>query len=318
MHGTTDSLRRRGAPMPDVAHEPPSRALGVLDRVGMGGIEVPVRLRDADGGIVLAPARADAYVSLDDPNARGIHMSRLFLSLQAILGEEELTLGSVRQVLQAFVGSHAAVSRSGSVRIAFELPLRRQALVSTNTSWRTYPVSIGGELSDDRLRLHLGARVAYSSTCPCSAALARQLIQERFRTEHAGHERVDVAAVAEWLGRESSIAATPHSQRSYADVLVEPAGTAHAPSFTELIDSVEHALATPVQAAVKREDEQEFARLNAANLMFCEDAARRLKAALDADTRIADYRVEARHVESLHPHDAVSVAVKGVPGGMRP
>jgi GTP cyclohydrolase I len=70
-----------------------------------------------------------------------------------------------------------------------------------------------------------------------------------------------------------------------------------------------------VQAAVKREDEQEFARLNGANLMFCEDAGRKLKAALEADERLRDYRVEAVHVESLHPHNAVSIVVKGIPGG---
>ena len=52
--------------------------------------------------------------------------------------------------------------------------------------------------------------------------------------------------------------------------------------------------------------------------MFCEDAGRRLKQALDGEVSIVDYRVEAAHVESLHPHDAVSVVVKGVPGGMRP
>jgi GTP cyclohydrolase I len=92
----------------------------------------------------------------------------------------------------------------------------------------------------------------------------------------------------------------------------------HAPSFVELIDAAEGALKTAVQAAVKREDEQEFARLNASNLMFCEDAARRLKDAFDVDQRIVDYRIEAVHVESLHPHDAVSIVVKGVPGGMKP
>ena len=47
--------------------------------------------------------------------------------------------------------------------------------------------------------------------------------------------------------------------------------------ITDLVDLVENSLKTPVQAAVKREDEQEFARLNGQNLMFCEDAARRLQ-----------------------------------------
>jgi len=66
---------------------------------------------------------------------------------------------------------------------------------------------------------------------------------------------------------------------------------------------------------VKRVDEQAFAKLNGANLMFCEDAARRMQLALDADPRVADFWVKASHFESLHPHDAVAVATKGVVGG---
>jgi GTP cyclohydrolase I len=70
-----------------------------------------------------------------------------------------------------------------------------------------------------------------------------------------------------------------------------------------------------VQTAVKRADEQAFALLNGQNLMFCEDAARRIQAALEPDERISDFWLRASHHESLHPHDAVAVATKGVAGG---
>lgn len=302
--------------MPDIAHEAAPQRLGTLDWVGMSGIEVPVRLRDEQGQILLVPARADAFVSLDDPQAKGIHMSRLFLSLQAILAEEELNLLVVRQVLQAFIGSHLPISRNASLTLHFELPVRRRALVSANSGWRSYPVLVGGEQRDGRAHYYLGAQITYSSTCPCSAALARQLIAERFQSDFAHRASLSSEEVIAWLQRESSICATPHSQRSLAAVTIEAADPANAPTLIELIDLAERALGTPVQAAVKREDEQEFARLNGQNLMFCEDAGRRLKAALDADPRIVDWRIEARHVESLHPHDAVSRAAKGVPGGL--
>jgi GTP cyclohydrolase I len=115
--------------------------------------------------------------------------------------------------------------------------------------------------------------------------------------------------VIEWLGSEEGICATPHGQRSSAFVSVEPvAGSEIQPA--ELIDLIESALKTPVQAAVKREDEQEFARLNGSNLMFAEDAARRVKIALQDNQKVADFKVEAVHYESLHPHNAVAVATK--------
>src|SRR5690606_41621587 len=100
------------------------------------------------------------------------------------------------------------------------------------------------------------------------------------------------------------MAATPHAQRSRAQVRVELK-----PSFDEmpvasLVDALEDALGTPVQTAVKREDEQAFAELNAANLMFCEDAARRAAAVLEADPRIERFDATVSHFESLPPHDA--------------
>jgi GTP cyclohydrolase I len=116
-------------------------------------------------------------------------------------------------------------------------------------------------------------------------------------------------AVREWLGSERGMAATPHAQRSTASVMVRLAPGFDLP-VSELIDTIEGALATPVQTAVKREDEQAFAQLNAENLMFCEDAARRIRTALDADKRIAGYRIRAAHHESLHPHDAVAEVAK--------
>ena len=62
---------------------------------------------------------------------------------------------------------------------------------------------------------------------------------------------------------------------------------------------------------VKREDEQAFAELNAANPIFVEDAARAFANSLQADPRVGDFRVVASHQESLHSHDAVSVLTEG-------
>jgi GTP cyclohydrolase IB len=62
---------------------------------------------------------------------------------------------------------------------------------------------------------------------------------------------------------------------------------------------------------VKREDEQAFAELNAANPMFVEDAARLFCEQLLADTRVGDFRIVASHQESLHSHDAISVLTQG-------
>jgi GTP cyclohydrolase I len=301
--------------MPDIAAQGQPSAAGRLDWVGMGEIDAPVLIADGAGGTRSVAAKLEAYVDLQRPDARGIHMSRLYLLLDQALAAEPLSPCSLRRLLRAFLDSHADLSGRAMVRLRFGLLLRRRALVSDNTGWKSYPVELTAVLDHGQFKLELGVAIDYSSTCPCSAALARQLIQEQFQRDFAQDEPLEHARVLAWLGSEEGIVATPHSQRSRADVLAKLAPSFEGFPIAEVIDRIEDALKTPVQTVVKREDEQAFALLNGQNLMFCEDAARRMQAALDSDERIADFRVRASHFESLHPHDAVAVATKGVAGG---
>jgi GTP cyclohydrolase I len=304
--------------MPDVANEARPAAAGTLDWVGMGAIELPVRFLGADGEVHASGARVDAFVNLTRPDVRGIHMSRLYLLVDRAFAAEPLSPCSLRRLLKDFLDSHAGLSDRAMLTLGFDYLVRRPALVSDNTGWKSYPVSVTALLEQGRFSLEVGVRATYSSTCPCSAALARQLVQENFAARFAAGAPLDHAAVLQWLGTEQAIDATPHSQRSTAEVRARLAPSFQNLPFVEIIDRIEAALGTPVQTAVKREDEQAFARLNGRNLMFCEDAARRMQKALDEDERIADFWVRASHFESLHPHDAVAVATKGVPGGYGP
>ena len=304
--------------MPDVANEARPALAGKLDWVGMGEIEIPISIADGAGNVVHSGARVDAFVNLTRPDVRGIHMSRLYLHVDRALGAEPLSPCSLRRLLKDFLDSHSGLSDQAMLSVRFDYLVRRPALVSDNTGWKAYPVTIRALLDRGQFSLELGVELAYSSTCPCSAALARQLVQENFATRFAAGEALNRDTVLQWLGSEQGIDATPHSQRSRAEVRARLAPSFQNLPVLEIVDRIEDALQTPVQTAVKREDEQAFARLNGRNLMFCEDAARRMQAALDADERISDFWVRASHFESLHPHDAVAVATKGLPGGYGP
>ncbi len=300
--------------MPDIATEAELGAAGQLDWVGMDEIAVPVRVANQDGDIVQSPARVSAFVNLKRADARGIHMSRLYLHVDKHLSSEPLTPCSLRRLLRDFLDSHADLSDRARIGIRFDHMIRRPALASDNSGWKTYPVVINATMDEDAFAIDLETEVLYSSTCPCSAALARQLIQEQFTVDFPDGQALDRQQIFEWLGSESGIRATPHSQRSSARVRVRLASGFDLP-IVDLIDLIEKALQTPVQTAVKREDEQAFALLNGQNLMFCEDAARRMQNSLNADERIVDFWLRAAHLESLHPHDAVAYASKGVEGG---
>jgi GTP cyclohydrolase I len=294
-----------GRVLPDVAFDQAALARP-LDGVGMAHVAIPVRTRSATGEPMQVPASVDVHVDLRDPDVRGIHMSRLYLRLQHAFAAEELTPTGLDRVLHALVETQAGLARSARLAIRFEQLLLRPALASANAGWKRYPVQVDACLDDGALSVHLHVSVDYSSTCPASAALSRQMAAEAFVRTHGEDGAVDASVVRDWLHSEAGLVATPHAQRSRAHVRVRLADGLDSLPVVALVDRLEAALGTPVQTAVKREDEQAFAELNARNLMFCEDAARRVAAALAADPHVVEFEADVAHFESLHAHDAVA------------
>ena len=303
--------------MPDIANRSLQSGQAKLDWVGMSNVHQPLRVKDGDQSKEVQ-ASIQVYVNLADPLAKGIHMSRLYLILDEHAATSPLTAAGLKILLSSILESHHDLSTNAFVQFEFDHFVRRRALLSDNVGWASYPVMVKGTLIAGEVALELSVGVQYSSTCPCSAALARQLIQEQFESDFGRDGDIKISDVKEWLGTEEGVLATPHSQRSTAKILVRLDPSQEDLPITDLINHVEGVLKTPVQSAVKREDEQEFARLNGKNLMFVEDAGRRLKQALGGDSRWSDYWVRIEHHESLHAHDAVGIFTKGREDGYLP
>jgi GTP cyclohydrolase I len=282
----------------DVAGERPHAGVP-LDWVGMSGIVLPISV----DGAAPVPARVDVEVDLLDAASRGIHMSRLFRALDRGFVGAELAPPALESLLgQAIAGQNGLASRA-RIALALDHLAKRAALVSDEAGWRAYPLRIVAEGRPGQMRLVMSVDVLYSSTCPASTALSRQVIAGDLSARLAAG--ADAAALVEWIAS-SGLTATPHAQRSTARLSVELPATATRFEPTVLVDLAEHALGTPVQTLVRRVDEQAFARLNAQNQMFCEDAARRLAVALADCGRWPRWHVRVEHHESLHAHDAVA------------
>lgn len=286
--------------LPDIASQAQQHALP-LDWVGMCGIALPVQFEGR-----IAAAKVDAGVSLVDGSSRGIHMSRLYLALESLEGQP-LTALAIRQLLADFLNSHEGLSSAAYLRLSFDHLLKRPALVSPLEGWKSYPVTLDARIESEMFHVELFVSVPYSSTCPCSAALARQLIQQQFQADFA-EQHLDKERVMAWLGSSQGILATPHSQRSSAQIHVRLKSNVQELPVTELINRVEASLGTAVQTAVKRADEQAFALANGQNLMFCEDAARRLHQSLRQLKWATAFKLRVEHAESLHAHDAVATS----------
>jgi GTP cyclohydrolase I len=308
---------------PDIAIDTKAKITGTLEKVGMEKVELALKFQSDSGEITQIPAFANLYVSLDAPHNKGIHMSRLLLQAHKTFDEEALSYKSLGDLVKKLKESHVDMSLNAFVEIQFDYMLRRPALVSDNDAWRSYPVVLKAEINHaDEISFTTSIRITYSSTCPCSAALSRQLIQEEF-LKTFGDQAPSVTDIYNWLGKEESQVATPHSQRSYADINFMHTGeskfnettrkrtsASNSLNLDKMIDGLEKAISTPVQAAVKREDEQEFARLNGRNFMFSEDAARRLKFFCESLEYLSDFSIKVQHLESLHAHNAVAFARK--------
>jgi len=286
---------------------------GVIDKVGIEDLEIPIKITDPSHTKQIL-SNVTAMVSLDEPNMRGIHMSRIYLNLHNILSKKNLNLQTVKELLHTLVASQKGISKKSYLKFHWKYPVKRKAL-KTNLleGWRYYPVFYEGRLLENNLELTMGLQITYSSTCPCSASLSRALIQKKFHKDFYNSDHLDKEKIFRWLGKEESISATPHAQKSIG--LIKMKVEEEKQSFLELINEAENVLKTPVQTAVKKEDEQEFAKLNSENLMFSEDAARRLKHFLNQKDWVKDFYIHVKHFESLHPFEVACYITKQVKGG---
>jgi GTP cyclohydrolase I len=283
----TDAYRRS---LPDLQNGPASLIQGspvAIQQVGIHNFRLPLRYAAAGGEVLMLETSVTGAVSLE-AHKKGINMSRIMRSFYDH-SDEVFSLDTLGQILRSY--RRDLDSLDAHVTLRFSYPLRKESLRSGLLGYQYYEVAMEARMDREgvvRQFLHLD--FVYSSTCPCSYELSQHAIATR------------------------NVAAVPHSQRSVARVTVELDGPL---SIEELRDLCLAALKTETQVMVKREDEQAFAELNAAYLKFVEDAARLLHQELDRHHSVRDFKVVASHQESLHSHDAVSVIVKGIPGGLR-
>jgi GTP cyclohydrolase I len=273
------------ASLPDLQNGPSSLIVGAkqtIQHVGISNFRLPIRYRMRDDAPVILQTSVTGTVSLE-ADKKGINMSRIMRSFYAH-AERDFSFGVIEHALEDYIRD--LDSFDARIQMRFSFPTKVSSLRSGLEGWQYYDIAL--ELVDQaglRKRImHLD--FVYSSTCPCSLELA----------EHARITRGQLA--------------TPHSQRSVARISVEVLD-GRCLWFEDLIELARKAVPTETQVMVKREDEQAFAELNAANPIFVEDAARSFCEVLLADQRIGDFRIVASHQESLHSHDAVSVLTEG-------
>ena len=264
-------------------------ALIKLERVGIHNFRLPIKYKRRNSDQLLElETSVTGTVSLDSCT-KGINMSRIMRTFYQHR-DQDFTIDTLARILRDY--KRGLQSLEAQIMVKFSYPILQSSLRSGLQGFQYYDVILEMDVdAGDQIKKKLHFDFVYSSACPCSFELS----------EHARKHR--------------NKAAVPHSQRSVARLSVQ---------FDEMlwIEDLQElclrALPTETQVMVKREDEQAFAELNGSHLKFVEDAARLLYRELNNDTRITDFKIICSHLESLHSHDAVAVAAKGISGGWTP
>jgi GTP cyclohydrolase I len=285
-----------------------------LDKVGIGPVDFPIKVMRREGESQTIQAQASLYCSLDDPKAKGLNLSRMYILMHETI-RDHLTIEGISATLQEM--AYKQGSKHAYCKLRFKYPWTQKALRTRKPitpeeiegghyqeidngekiSLRkmeghiAYDVVLEGQYHkgmEKEYKFFLTLKYVYSSTCPCSFELA--------------HNATDKRAAA----------ANAHSQKSIMTTTVQ----FDADDIVWIEDLVElhrQNIPTEVQVVVKRRDEMAFAELNGANLLFSEDAVRIMYEALDEwydQEKIYDFSIVTDHQESLHPWSAIAIVHK--------
>ena len=254
--------------MPDVQNSVDNRRIAI-QRVGVKDVRYPIRVKTASG-VMSSIGSWNMTVHLSEEN-KGTHMSR-FIALLENMGTSDasaLDTASFGRMIREMLQSLEA--DSGRIEVSFPYFINKTAPVSGVQSLMDYEVGLCGEIKHGLLVITQKVLVPVTSLCPCSKEIS---------------------------------AYGAHNQRSHITVHAVMAG--HFP-IEELIAKIEAQASCELYGLLKRPDEKFVTERAYDNPKFVEDLVRDVASMLNADDRIAAYKLEAENFESIHNHSAYAM-----------
>ncbi len=256
-----------------------------INQVGVENIELPFILQLKSGGYTDVLASVSLKTNLKE-DIKGISMSRLLLTLKPFLGKP-LKHFLILEILKDIAKN--LETKNSMLTFKFKLPIIKKSPISNNEFPLYYKSMFEGHLLDDKFSFYQGVTVQYSSYCPCSAELCKDL-------------------------KNNGLEGFPHAQRSFSSIIAKIKENNYI-WLEDLIFTVENSIRTQPYPIIKRIDEQEIARIAAENPIFVEDAIRVISQKIDSIDGIEDWIIKCSHEESIHTSEAVASSWKGIQGG---
>jgi len=256
-----------------------------LAKVGVKGLEYPIKVLDKVKKVQHTTAKADLFVNLPQ-QFKGTHMSRFVEVFHRY--REDLSMPRFLDMLDEIRGDLKAESAFGTME--FPYFVEKKAPVSGVSGIIACKCRYSGSVSTEEFchephepekvsvtKFSVAVSVPVSTVCPCSRAISRR---------------------------------GAHNQRGIVMVELEMG-----PFFwlEDIIAMVEDSASSPVYSVIKREDEKYITEHAYDNPRFVEDLVRDVYSRIRALDRFPRFSVEAENFESIHNHSAYAYAeYKGV------
>jgi GTP cyclohydrolase I len=243
-----------------------------LTKVGVKGLEYPIRVLDKTHKVQHTTGRANLYANLPR-HFKGTHMSRFVEIFHR--HRDDLSMPRFLEMLEEINDSLSAESAWGTVD--FPYFMEKAAPVSGIPGMMSYHCCYQGQVSrgESGFDRHfvVAVSVPVTTVCPCSRAIS------------------DRGA---------------HNQRGVVTVELECG-----PFFwiEDIIAIVEKAASSPVYSILKREDEKALTEAAYDNPKFVEDLVRDVYGEIKELDSFPRFTVEAENFESIHNHSAYARAV---------
>jgi len=275
---------KRNEDIPDIQETTEGFPKKAIKKVGIRGVQVPLKVVRKDGSINQSSANVSIYTNLNN-KVKGANMSRYRIVVEEYLIGKDVKLRQyARDLLKA---TRVKLGATNSfIKIKFDYFMVKTAPASKTKSHMNYKCGIEGKswiddkTGEEHEDLYLMVKVPYTSLCPCSKEIS----------EYGAH-----------------------NQRSFAEVKVKLIQD-KIMWIEDIIDLVESSGSAPIINGLKRMDEAFQTEQMYENPRFVEDMVRIIAEKLDAeylDTLVADYVVVVNHEESIHLHNACAVITAG-------
>jgi GTP cyclohydrolase I len=284
-----------------------------LAKVGVKGLEYPIRVLDKIRKVQHTTARADLYADLPR-HFKGTHMSRFIEIFHRY--RENLSMPRFLEMLETIRKDLDAESAFGT--LTFPYFLEKHAPVSGLPGMMSYRCRYQGwvnilkaaleEGGDARAERPAESRIGadWDDAGPNASGAGNPDAKPSFSSRFTVAVSVPVATVCPCSKAISDRGA--HNQRGIVRVELE-AGRFF--WIEDIIELVEKAASSPVYSLIKREDEKFITEHAYDNPKFVEDLVRDVYIGIKELNFFPYFSVEAENFESIHNHSAFAYAEFG-------